>query len=153
VRTARVAEGGNKQVDAQLRPADLDQAFAKIDLHLLAGRRLEPHRRSRLRLELLPIRLHRPLDRAQADGDGFLDGQFLAEHIGIAAMTAQPLPQPSLQTVKRLLALRLLVWRPPPAARYSFTVLRLIPNSREIRLLPHPSSLSRSIAETASGSS
>ena len=75
------------------------------------------------------------------------------KHIGIAAMTAQPLPQPSLQTVKRLLALRLLVWRPPPAARYSFTVLRLIPNSREIRLLPHPSSLSRSIAETASGSS
>jgi hypothetical protein len=36
---------------------------------------------------------------------------------------------------------------------YSFTVLRLIPSFREIRLLPHPSSLSRSIAETASGSS
>jgi DNA invertase Pin-like site-specific DNA recombinase len=88
VRTTRVAKGGNKQVGAQLRPADLDQAFAKIDLHLFARRRLEPHGRSRLRLQLLPIRLHRPLDGAKADGDCFVGCELLAQHVGIPAMTA-----------------------------------------------------------------
>jgi hypothetical protein len=87
VRTSRVAEGGNKQVGAQLRPADLDQALAKIDLHLLARRRLEPHGCSRLCFQLLPVRLHRPLDRAKADGDFFLDCELLAQHVGIPAMT------------------------------------------------------------------
>jgi hypothetical protein len=56
---------------------------------------------------------------------------------------------------KRLLALRLLVWRPAAGRELLLhRVARADPETpREIRLLPHPSLLSRSIAETASGSS
>jgi hypothetical protein len=116
VMPARIAERGNEQIRANLAPADLDQALAKIDLELLARRRLKPHRCPRLRRKLLPIRLHRPLHRAQADDDSLLGGQLLADHVGIAAMTAQALPQPGLLPVERLLALRLPVRSPAASA-------------------------------------
>jgi hypothetical protein len=88
--------GPSEQIRVYFHPADLDQAFAKVDLHLLAGRRFEPHRRPCLRVQLLPIRLHRPLDRAKADEDSLFRRQLLADHVGIAAMAAQPFPQPRL---------------------------------------------------------
>src|SRR5262249_39252665 len=113
VMPARIAEGGNEQIRPNFTAADLDQAFAKIDLHLLAGRRLKPHRRPRLRRKLLPIRLHRSLNRAQADDDALLGSQFLADHVGIAAMATQALPQPGLLAIERLLAPRLPIRRPP----------------------------------------
>src|SRR5262245_26821621 len=40
VMPARRAERGDKQIRADLAPADLDQALAKIDLQLLTRRRL-----------------------------------------------------------------------------------------------------------------
>ena len=111
---ARVAQRGDEQVGANLAAADLDQTFAKIDLQLLAGRRLEPHRRARLRRKLLAIALYRPLDRAQADDDAFLGCQLLADHVGIAVVLPQTLLQPGLLAIERLFALRLSIGRPAP---------------------------------------
>src|SRR6516165_1633624 len=96
VMPARITERGNEQIRAHFAADDLDQALTKIDLHLLARRCLKPHRRPRLRRKLLAIPLHRPLNRAQADGDALLGSQLLADHVGVAAMTAQALPQPGL---------------------------------------------------------
>jgi hypothetical protein len=93
-------------VRTNLAPADLDQALAKIDLQLLAGRRLKPHRRPRLRGKLLGI-LHRPLNRAQADEDA-----LLASSWRMTSMAAQPFPQPRLQAIERPLAPRLPIRRP-----------------------------------------
>ena len=54
--------------------------------------RLEPHGCPCLRGKLPPIPLHRPFDRPQADEDALLDSKLLANHIGVAAMTAKPFP-------------------------------------------------------------
>jgi hypothetical protein len=89
---ARIAERGDEQIRPHLAAGDLDQALAKIDLQLFARRRLKPHRRPRFRRELSPIGLHRPLDRAQADDGALFGGKLLADHIGVAAMTAKSLP-------------------------------------------------------------
>src|SRR5262249_11536827 len=152
VMPARITERGNEQIRAHFAAADLDQALTKIDLHLLARRCLKPHRRPRLRRKFLAIPLHRPLNRAQADGDALLGSQLLADHVGVAAMTAQGPPQPALLAAEPFLAPRLSIRR--PAARRDVVLRRVaIPISRAIRLAPHPSSLSRSIAETSSGSS
>jgi hypothetical protein len=40
----------------------------------------------------LPISLHRPLDRAQADDGALFGDKLLTDHIGIAAMTAKSFP-------------------------------------------------------------
>jgi hypothetical protein len=40
------------------------------------------------------VRLHRPLHRSKADDDSPLGRQLLADHVGIAAMPAQPFPEP-----------------------------------------------------------
>jgi hypothetical protein len=64
---ARVAEGRHEQVDPHLLVADRHPALAEVDLQLPPRRRLEAHRRQRLRRELAPQVRHRPLDRAQAD--------------------------------------------------------------------------------------
>ena len=45
---------------------------------------------------------HLPLNRAQADHDALLGGQFLADDISVTAMATQPVPQPTLKTVERL---------------------------------------------------
>jgi len=112
---ARIAKRGNKQIGADSVAADLDQALAKVDLHLLAWRRLKAHRCSRFRLQLLPVRLHCPLHRPKAGDDSLLGRQLLADYVGIAAMATQPLPQPPLQPVEHLFARRLPIRR--PAAR------------------------------------
>jgi hypothetical protein len=64
---ARVAEGRHEQVDPHRLVADRHPALAEVDLQLPPRRRLEAHRRQRLRRELAPQVRHRPLDRAQAD--------------------------------------------------------------------------------------
>jgi hypothetical protein len=61
---------------------------------------LEPKRGPRLGRELLPVALHRPLDRAQADGDAVLALEILANDIGIASVPVKALPQPGLQPVE-----------------------------------------------------
>ena len=68
----RVAERRHEHERLDLGAADLDQPLAEVDLQLPARRRLEPHRRQRLGLQRLPIRLHRPLQRPQADRDALL---------------------------------------------------------------------------------
>jgi len=98
-----------------LYPADHDQAFAEVDLHLLARRRLEPHGRPRLGFQLLPVWLDRTLDGAQRHRDRLLGSQFLTHHIRIATMQPEPLFQPSLMAVEPLLSCRLLE-RPPAAS-------------------------------------
>ena len=109
---ARVAQRGDEQVGANLAAADLDQPFAKIDLQLFAGRRLEPHRGARFRRKLLAIALHRTFDCAQADDDAFLGCQLLADHVGIAVVLPQTLLEPALLAIERLFALRLSIGRP-----------------------------------------
>jgi len=74
----------------------LDQTLAKVDLHLLAGPRLEADAGARFGVEFLPERRYRQLHRAQADIDALLGNQFLANHVGIAAMEPKPLSQPIL---------------------------------------------------------
>jgi hypothetical protein len=49
--------------------ADCHPALAKVDLQLPPWRRLEAHRRQRLRRQFAPQVRHRPLDRAQADNN------------------------------------------------------------------------------------
>ena len=49
---------------------------------------------------------------AQADDDALLGDQLLADHVGIAAMTAEALPQPGPLAVEHLLAARLSIRRP-----------------------------------------
>ena len=108
----RVTKGRDKQEYLHLAAGDLNQALAKIDLKLLAGRRLKPHRGAGLCQELLAIAGHRPLHGAQRNDDALLRRQLLADHVGIAAMPAQALSQPLLVTIQHLFALRLSVRRP-----------------------------------------
>jgi hypothetical protein len=99
---ARMPERRHEHEGLDLRLADLDQSLAEVDLQLPARRRLEPHRRQRLRLQRLPIGLHRPLQRPRADRHPVLGQQVLAHHIGIAAMANEPLAQPILTTIEQL---------------------------------------------------
>ena len=75
-------------------PADHHPLLAEVDLHLPAGRRLEPHRRPRLGRELPAQRRHRALDRAQAHRDPVLGHKLLPHHVGVAAMLPEPFRQP-----------------------------------------------------------
>jgi len=67
--SSRVTEGRYEQVDPHLFIADRRPALAEIDLQLPPRRRLEAHRRQRLRRELTPQVRHRPLGRPQADNN------------------------------------------------------------------------------------
>ncbi|WGR93072.1 hypothetical protein MTX26_24630 [Bradyrhizobium sp. ISRA443] len=101
---ARAAQRGNEQVGANLAVADLDQPFAKIDLQLLARRRLEPHRGARLRRKLLAIALHRRLTMMP----------FSAANswwITSALPLPQTLLEPGILASERLFALRLSIGR------------------------------------------
>ena len=102
-------QGWRQQEYLHLGIGDLNQALAKIDLKLLAGRRLKAHCRSRLRCQRPPIGRHRPLDRAQANEKALLGDQLLANDIRVATMAIKPLPEPALLPIKNLPARRLLV--------------------------------------------
>lgn len=110
VHAARMAERGDEQVHPHRLLADHHPLLTEVDLHLLAGRRLELHRRPRLGQELPAERRHRALDRAQADRDPVLGEQLLPHHVGVAAMAPEPFRQPVREPVQDL--------RPPwpPAA-------------------------------------
>jgi hypothetical protein len=111
VQASRVAERGDKQVHPDRRATDHHPLLAEVDLHLLAGRGLEPHRGSRLGREHPAQRCDRALDRAQAHCDPLLREQLLPHHVGVAAMPPEPFRQPVLEPVQRLRALQ------PAAAR------------------------------------
>jgi hypothetical protein len=98
---ARVAQGGHKQVHPHPLATDPHPRVAEVDLHLMARRRLKPHGCAHLRLQLAAPALHPQLHRAQPDDDPVLARQFLADHVGIAAMPEEALPQPVVQAVER----------------------------------------------------
>jgi hypothetical protein len=95
-------QGWRQQEYLHLGIGDLNQARAKIDLKLLAGRRLKPLCGSRLPCQRAPIWCHRPLDRAQADEEALLGDQLLANDVPVAAMALKPLPQPVLSCPSRV---------------------------------------------------
>jgi hypothetical protein len=99
----------DKQEHLDLAAGDLDQALTKVDLKLLARRGLKPHRRSRLRRQLSPIRRNRTLDGAKTDDNTLLGKQLLANDVGVPAMAFKSLPQPRFLPVEQLTACRLLV--------------------------------------------
>jgi hypothetical protein len=98
---ARVAQGGHKQMHPHPLAANPHPRLAKVDLHLLARRRLKPDCRPHLRLQLPAPALHPQLDRAQPDDDPMLARQLLPDHVGIATMPEEALPQPLVQAVER----------------------------------------------------
>jgi hypothetical protein len=112
VQAARVAERGDEQIYPDRLPADHHPLLAEVDLHLPARRRLEPQRRPRLGGELSAQRCDRSLDRAQAHRDPVLGQQLLPHHVGIAAVSPEPLRQPIRKPVQRLRPLPLAAERP-----------------------------------------
>jgi len=115
LQAARIAKRRDQQQRLDLDAGDVDQALANIDLRLLAGRRLKSCRRPSLRRKGSPIRLNRPLDRAQADDDAFLAGELLAHHIGVAAVALKAFLEPAAMIVEQLAPSRLPI--AAPAAR------------------------------------
>jgi hypothetical protein len=93
----RVAQRCHKQVHLYVLAADRHPALAKIDLQLLAGRRLKADRRARFRLQFATQVRYRPFDSPQGQADPFLALEFLANHIGIARMAAETLGYPILK--------------------------------------------------------
>jgi len=72
-----VAEDRDEEEDADAHAGDLQTLLAEIDLQLVAGRRLDPHRRQ-LRDSVLPPDVrHGALERAHADRESVLGQQPL----------------------------------------------------------------------------
>jgi len=105
---ARVAQRRHEERHQARCAVDLDAPLAEVDLKLLTGPRLEPDRRARLGAQLLAQVRHRPLHRAQAHHYALLRHEFLADHVGIAAMAPEALLDPRLKAVQRL---RAQAWR------------------------------------------
>lgn len=97
----RVTQRCHKQVRPSTLAADPHPRVAKVDLHLISRRRLKPNRRALLRLQLPTPMLHPKLHRTKPNDDPMFARQFLAHHIGVAAMAEEALPQPIVQPVKR----------------------------------------------------
>jgi hypothetical protein len=72
-----------------------------------AGRRLEPRRRQRPRLQLASPAPHPKFHRAQTDDDAVLAFQLLPDHDRIPGAPEEPLPEPVLQPVEHRTPLRL----------------------------------------------
>src|SRR3546814_12324774 len=66
----------------------------------MARRRLEPNRRPRRRLQLATPTRNTALDMAKAHRDPMFGRQLLAHHVGVAAVTEEPLAQPLVQPVE-----------------------------------------------------
>src|SRR5262249_55421289 len=76
--------------------ADCHPPLAKIDLQLLAWRRLKANRCPRFRLQFAPQVTHLPLDRPQRQPDPLLLLELLANHITVAAAAPEPPRHPSV---------------------------------------------------------
>lgn len=109
--TAIIAERRYEHERLDLLAGNLDQPLTEVDLQLMTGRRLEPHRRQSLGPEGLAIGLNRPLDRPETDGDTLFGQQVLTHHVGVAALADEPLAQPCFVPVERLRPLRRLEWQ------------------------------------------
>ena len=152
VDAARVAERRDEERHQPQGAVDLDAPLAEVDLQLLARQGLEAHRRPRLGAQLLTQMRHRPLDRAKAEAT-----PFSARSSWRTTSALPPWRRNRSSTHAS---------RPPspfdregdggrrhaPSLSHRRTVVREQPSSAAIRRVPQPSALSRSIADTSSGS-
>jgi hypothetical protein len=97
----RVAQRRYEQINLHIVVADHRPTLAKVDLQLLAGRRLEADRRARLCLQFASQVTHLALDRPQAQPDPLVPLELLANHIGVAGMPAETLRNPILKPGQR----------------------------------------------------
>jgi hypothetical protein len=130
---SRVAERGDEQVGAQLRVTDPHPGLAEVDRQLMPRRRLEPHRRACLGLQLASPAGDPTLDMAQAQHDPVFGGELLADDVGVAAMPEEPLAQPIIQPVQRRPARR-----PPERRRPALTKVspHRVPGAPELARQP-----------------
>jgi hypothetical protein len=117
VQPPRVAQRRHEQMHPHPLAADPHPRVAKVDLQLPARRRLEPHRRALLRLQLPTPALHPKLHRAKPNHDPMFARQLLAHYVRVAAMPEKPFPQPIIQTVKRSSPHRPAKWSRPALAQ------------------------------------
>lgn len=94
---ARIAQRSNEQVNPNPLAADPDLRVPKVDLHLMARRRLEADRRTLPRFQLSPPPLHPQFHRAKTDLDPMLACQLLADDIRITVVAEEALPKPVVQ--------------------------------------------------------
>ncbi|BCX81128.1 hypothetical protein MIT9_P0706 [Methylomarinovum caldicuralii] len=111
-----VTQGRHKQMHPHLLPGNHHHTLTKVDLHLFAGRRLEPHRRPALRFQAPAKTCHSPLHRPQGNLNPMHPLQLLAHHLGIAAMTAELLLHKGLQPLQLAGSFGLGRWFPTPLA-------------------------------------
>lgn len=97
---ARVAQCRDEQVNPHPLTADLHGGGAEVDLQLLPRRRLEAHRGSALRLQILAQSLDGALHSAQRHLDPMLVRQLLADDVGIAPMSPEALAEPIRQVIQ-----------------------------------------------------
>jgi hypothetical protein len=102
----RIPQRRDKQMYPHRVAADRYSRLAKVDLQLLARRRLKPQTGPRLGPQCLAQRRHGALHRAQRHDKAVLAQQILPHHIAIAAMLPKALGQPLPEPVKPRLANR-----------------------------------------------
>ena len=122
----RVAQRCHKQEHPHRLAADHHAHLPEVDLHLLTRRRLEADRRPARRLQFLAEPPARPFDRAQARLDPQLPAQLLTDHVAVAPVLQEALPQPRRVAVQHTAALRLPVGH--RAARGQITPYRIARN-------------------------
>jgi hypothetical protein len=103
----RVAQGRHEQLHAHRGTADRHRDRPKVDLQLLAGRRLKTHAGPRLGPQRLAQRRDRTLHCAQRHRDRVLTHKVLAHHIAVAAVLPEALPQPFIEPIETSPAARL----------------------------------------------
>jgi hypothetical protein len=97
VTAARVAKRGNKQVGAQLAPPISTRRSPKSICSCLPKRGLKPRVVARAcAANSRRYGTSRTLDRAKTDDDVLLGKEFLANDVGIPAMSLKSLPQAKL---------------------------------------------------------
>ena len=96
----RTAQRRHEQMHVHDLLADQNPGGAEVDLQLPARRRLEADRRPGLGGQFTTQTDHRAFHRAQGHPDAMLRRQFLANHVGIAAMATEPLGQPNLKSIQ-----------------------------------------------------
>ena len=96
----RTAQRRHEQMHVHDLLADQNPGGAEVDLQLPARRRLEADRRPGLGGQFTTQSDHRAFHRAQGHPDAMLRRQFLANHVGIAAMATEPLGQPNLKSIQ-----------------------------------------------------
>lgn len=94
----RIAQRGHEQVGPHALLADPDLPLAEIDLQLPTRWRLKTHGGQSLGQQLSPQVGYSAFHRPQADPDAVFGRQFLAQDVGVAAVSPEPLRHPVLKT-------------------------------------------------------